>query len=231
MLSFSRLLHLARLRVMALCDADLRCPVCGHSFRSPTAVTTSSFASRRTDFNARTAGTEPRSHIMQCCMRCGYSGPRRDFAIDPRMSAELRAYVLCDLPRKVKRGSATTSEKYEAAAEVAERRRMDVRYVGDLFLRAAWSCVDEKDSEAERFFRRKAARKFEQALRGVAGVSPLERAMLTYLVGELWRRVGDRRLAGEWFTRVASEVVDPRVQRWVIDAARQQRDCPHEWVR
>ena len=37
------------------------------------------------------------------------------------------------------------------------------------------------------------------------------------------------KLAAEWFNRVESEVVDTHTQQWVIDAARQQRDCPREW--
>ena len=57
-----------------------------------------------------------------------------------------------------------------------------------------------------------------------AGTQPLP-----YLVGELWRRVGDERRAGEWFECVPGEVVDLSSQQWVIDAARQQRDCPREW--
>ena len=61
------------------------------------------------------------------------------------------------------------------------------------------------------------------------GVAHDERAVLTYLVGELWRRVGDTTLAAAWLNRVASEVVDAQTQQWVIDAARQQRDCPREW--
>jgi hypothetical protein len=53
--------------------------------------------------------------------------------------------------------------------------------------------------------------------------------VLTYLVGELWRRVGDTKLATTWFNLVVSEIVDAQTQQWVIDAARQQRDCPREW--
>jgi hypothetical protein len=56
-----------------------------------------------------------------------------------------------------------------------------------------------------------------------------ERAVLTYLVGELWRRVGDTRTSAEWFERVTVEVSDTTTQRWVLDAARQQKDCPREW--
>ena len=62
-----------------------------------------------------------------------------------------------------------------------------------------------------------------------AGVPRDERAVLTYLVGELWRRVGDTSKATAWFNRVPAEVVELASQQWVLDAARQQRDCPREW--
>ena len=61
------------------------------------------------------------------------------------------------------------------------------------------------------------------------GVAREERAVLTYLVGELWRRVGDTRQATAWFNRVPAEITDLSTQQWVLDAARQQRDCPREW--
>ena len=53
--------------------------------------------------------------------------------------------------------------------------------------------------------------------------------MLTYLVGELWRRVGDAGRAADWFMRVQDEVTDPASQQWIVDAARQQTQCPREW--
>ena len=61
------------------------------------------------------------------------------------------------------------------------------------------------------------------------GVGREERAVLTYLVGELWRRIGDQRSARSWFDRVAAEITDGQTQQWVLDAAKQQRDCPREW--
>ena len=83
--------------------------------------------------------------------------------------------------------------------------------------------------EAERFFRRKAAWAYEEALGSYDGVPPLERALLTYLVGELWRRVGDVTRAAAWFDRVPREIVDQQNQQWLLVAARQQRDCPRVW--
>jgi hypothetical protein len=37
------------------------------------------------------------------------------------------------------------------------------------------------------------------------------------------------RRAAEWFDRVEEEVTDSSAQQWVLEAARQQRDCPREW--
>jgi uncharacterized protein len=121
------------------------------------------------------------------------------------------------------------SEKYEFAAKVATWQGAEPRRVADLLLRAAWCCVDEGDTEAERYFRRQAAWAFERALASYDGVERDERAVLTYLVGELWRRVGDLTKAHDWFERVPGELTNPAAQQWVVDAARQQRDCPREW--
>ncbi len=121
------------------------------------------------------------------------------------------------------------SAKYEAAAKVAEWQSMEPRYIADFYLRAAWCCVDEGDVEAERYFRRKAVWSFQRALESYDGVAREERAVLTYLVGELWRRIGHTAAAIRWFDRVPEEVMDPNAQRWVLDAARQQRECPREW--
>ena len=106
---------------------------------------------------------------------------------------------------------------------------LEQRHIADLLLRAAWCCVDEGDVEAERYFRRHAAWAFERALSVFDGVGGDERAVLTYLVGELWRRIGDLQKAGEWFDRVADEIVDDSSQHWIIAAAERQRTNPQEW--
>jgi hypothetical protein len=53
--------------------------------------------------------------------------------------------------------------------------------------------------------------------------------VITYLIGELWRRIGDDALAQQWFERVADEVTEPIAQSWVLEAADQQRTEPREW--
>jgi uncharacterized protein len=207
---------------------ELRCPICDNRFHSQTVVSTNSFGGKRTDFHERAAGTQPLPYLVHTCDRCGYSGAERDFSDEADVSPFLKEHVWNELAPQISRGL-SGSEKYEAAAKVAEWQGLEPRHVADLLLRAAWCCVDEGDIEAERFFRRKAAWSFQEALTSWDGVAQEERAVLTYLVGELWRRIGDARQSSEWFAKVSDEISDPGTQQWILDAARQQTECPREW--
>jgi uncharacterized protein (DUF2225 family) len=207
---------------------ELSCPICGTSFQSQAVVTTNAFGGKRTDFHERAAGTQPLAYLIHMCSGCGYSGGERDFTNEAEVSPLLKEHVLNELAPRVPQPT-TGSGKYEAAAKVAEWQGLEDRQIADLLLRAAWCCVDEDDTEAERYFRRHAAWAFERALGKYDGVGADERAVLTYLVGELWRRIGDLKQAEEWFDRVPGEVSDEASQQWVIAAALQQKTDPQEW--
>lgn len=208
---------------------ELHCPICDSTFRSQAVVSTNSFGGKRTDFHERAAGTQPLPYLVHTCNRCGYSGAERDFSEEAEVTPTLREHVWNELTPRLPTEALSGSEKYELAAKIAEWQAMEPRHIADLLLRAAWCCVDEADIEAERFFRRKAAWMLDRALASYDGVVAEERAVLTYLVGELWRRVGDGALATSWFDRVPSEITDAQSQQWILDAARQQRDSPREW--
>lgn len=208
---------------------ELSCPICCNRFTSQAVLSTNSFGGKRTDFHERAAGAQPLPYFIHVCSRCGYAGSERDFSDEADVSPLLKEHIWDELAPKLADGVIPGSEKYEFAAKVATWQGAEPRRVADLLLRAAWCCVDEGDTEAERYFRRDAALTFEQALSTYDGVDREERPVLTYLVGELWRRVGDVRRATEWFDRVDDEVTDAVAQQWVLEAARQQRDCPREW--
>ena len=208
---------------------ELACPICYNRFNSQAVISTNSFGGKRTDFHERAAGAQPLPFFIHTCSRCGYSGSERDFTEETDVSPILKEHVWDELAPKLSSGPVGGSDKYEFAAKVALWQGSEPRRVADLLLRAAWCCVDEGDIEAERYFRRQAAWMFEKALSTYDGVDRDERAVLTYLVGELWRRVGDNNQANEWFDRVGNEITNAETQQWILDAARQQRDYPREW--
>jgi uncharacterized protein (DUF2225 family) len=182
---------------------------------------------RRTDFHECSTGVPALHYFVHMCSRCGYAGTEEEFTTDA-VNPAVREHVWEELAPNAFEYAQTGSAKYEAAAKIAIWQGAEPRKVGDLFLRAAWCCVDEGDVEAERYFRRLAAWQFEGSLESHDDTALDERAVFTFLVGELWRRIGDERLAREWFSRVEDELTSPR-QRWIVDAARQQRDDPREW--
>jgi uncharacterized protein len=221
---------------------ELCCPVCATRFRSQAVVVTNALGGKRTDFHERAAGTQPLAYLVHMCNRCGYAGAEREFTDEAEVSAALKSRVWSELAPEFgglsrcagARSPVPGSAKYEAAAKVATWQGGDPRVIGDCYLRAAWCCVDEGDTEAERFFRRKAAWMFAEALSSYDCVALEERAVLTYLVGELWRRIGDVAAAARWFDRVPAEVMAHgsaagAAGQWVLDAARQQREAPKEW--
>lgn len=210
-------------------EIALTCPVCDNRFGSTAILERDSSGPKRTDFQETAAGRMTLPYLIHLCPRCGYAATIEEYEEQPAADSTLQRHVWNELTPRLTGLAPTASEKYEFAAKVALWQGEDARRIGDLWLYAAWCCVDENDVEAERYFRRFAARAFEQALSTYDGVERDERAVLTYLVGELWRRVGDEKLAREWFNRVPLEITRPNDQKWVIDAANMQRDMPREW--
>jgi uncharacterized protein len=217
--------------VPTLKHIDLTCPNCEWTFFSATLETHEALGRKRTDFQvvSEGAGVTALPYGVHLCDCCGFAGPESWFTGDGHMNDELRRRVWDELAPQLARGPVPASEKYEVAARVATWVGVAPRQIGDLWLRAAWCCIDEGDSEAERFYRRHAARCFEEALGLYDGLDVDERAVITYLIGELWRRIGDTRRANAFFGMVPYEITDERSQRWVIHWARRQQENPCDW--
>ena len=208
---------------------ELVCPICDEHFSSEIVDLLETAGRKHTDFQFTGAGVNALAFDVHQCAHCGFAGPDSWFAEGGTVSTDVRRHVWDELTPKLSGSAIAASEKYEFAAKVATWDGGDPRVVGDIWMRAAWCAANEGDTEAERFYRRHAAWCFEEALGTYDGVDRRERAVLTYLVGELWRRIGHTARANEWFDAVAKEVVDPYPQAWIVRQARQQRDEPREW--
>ena len=210
-----------------LATIALTCPACDTEFMSQRLEVGRTGGSKATDFRPPADGVQSVTYAVHLCDRCGFAGPEAWF-VDGTVSFDLRRHVWDELTPLVAQHAHPASEKYEFAARVATWDGGPLRQIADLWLRAAWCSVDEGDTEAERFYRRHAAWAFEEALETFGAVDPDDRAVITYLVGELWRRIGDTTRAHAWFARVESEVVDPAHQQWIVSSARQQAFAPRE---
>lgn len=210
-----------------LTEISLTCPVCDNEFTSTAVRDHRGDTKTRTDFQEYVAGNAWLPCAVHQCPRCGYAALPEGF--EGSADTMVQLHVWNELMPSLKDSPSSASEKYEAAAKVALWRAEESRRIADLWLCAAWCCVEERDTEAERYFRRLAAWSYEDAMSSFDGIQRDERAVVAYVIGELWRRIGDERAARGWFDRVPTEVVEPREQRWILDAAARQRVAPEEW--
>ena len=218
-------------------EITLRYPVCATRFESLAANLTKQLGGCRSDFREEGVGRFALPYLVHVCVSCGYAGQSDQFDDSIDITPELRARIYSELSSRMLAPTTTArpmpltgSEKYEAAAKIAEWQHADVRLVAELWLRAAWCCDDENDTEAERYFRRKAAWAFNEALESYDSIPASERATITYLIGELWRRIGDDEQANQWFDRVPDEIVDFKAQEYILAVTRRQAEEPGEWL-
>ena len=207
---------------------EVDCPCCGTKFDTHVLTSTNNFGGQTTDFHQRAVGFEPLAFMISTCPECGFTAASEGFSraaitddLRRRVNFELRPLVADRVP--------DTPKQYEFAALIAGWRGDGAERVGDLYLRAAWCAAEFGSRSDELRYRQAAIEHFEQTLD--FEVLPDERRLtLTYLVGELYRRIDQADTAREWFDRVLAEADgsdDASIQR-LAAAARQQRDEPHD---
>jgi uncharacterized protein (DUF2225 family) len=220
-----------------LVSTDFLCPVCHEDFRAQVIGTAGELNGKRTDFQERHVGAPLLPFSIVLCGACGFAGYPDDYTDDTArllVDDDIRAFCHTDLRPVIVELHAKpipSQLKYEFAARIAAKQDRPAEDIALLFLRAAWCCVlaGESEREDERYYRVRAARFYELCLVGFNNIPRDDRAKITYLVGELWRRIGDNKKAAEWFDRVPDEINDPVEQKWVIDYAVQQKNNPLEW--
>jgi hypothetical protein len=173
----------------------------------------------------RHAGGFPSLPLMvHGCTQCGYSGHVADF--DPeQVTPELKEWVRTNLKPIPDRFS--TGAKYENSVRIAEYKGAPPYHVAQLWLKAGW--CESEDGGAGVRYRREAVARFEAAMER-RQVTADSRAIITYLIGELYRRVGDPDKAKAWFARAPDAVGGNAKQEWLIDLAIQQSTNPKETV-
>jgi uncharacterized protein (DUF2225 family) len=171
---------------------NVECPRCQHKF-AVTTVASFSVLGSHTDFCPLYGGSPPLFHAIVVCPQCRYADYGKGFAgakeepKPPRPEGEgPRLSVL---------------ERYRLAIETAQERGQDDCALADLYLRASWCARLLKEPRDERALQEKAIEHLQRALAGEA-VPPDQITPNTYLVGELYRRIGRFQEAVEWFDRV-----------------------------
>ena len=183
------------------------------------------FKGQTSEFRRRALGVDPLPYLIALCPVCGFADLIGAFA-DAAVSDDLRVWIDAHLRPLMRDGLPPVSTRYVFAARIAAWQEKPEVAVGNLWMRAAW-CADDEGTDDDAY-RRAAADHFTAAVE--SSTPPENRLTLMYLIGELYRRVGETESARAWFERAiadASATPEPTAQRIII-LARQQRDTPTE---
>jgi uncharacterized protein (DUF2225 family) len=166
--------------------------------------------------------------MMNTCPQCGYSGVADAFAEPQAISDTFKQQIFEHLQSIVVSQPLTAGRRYELFALQQELSGASAQEMADYYLRASWAARDEGDPR-ESAYQQFALEFFKKALTS-DDVNEADEGPITYLIGELHRRLGDPDEANIWFTRVIDHAqLDPSWQR-VADLALRQRDTPRDML-
>lgn len=205
------------------------CPVCDHPVTIHQITSTNTFGGQDTDFRSHAVGFDPVHIMIASCTNCGYSDINNHFYKPRTLSDEIKQRIH-DTLTPLAEDEVRPDIAYRHAAQIAIWRGAPNEEIASLYLRAAWCAADNDNTEDEIASRKVAVAYFERALENDEIIG-LQRPSITYLIGELHRRIGETELASEWFEKVlAMDDLDERLA-WLKPAAQQQRDDPKERFR
>lgn len=198
---------------------SLTCPCCKHGFESQLVIGYQ-VGEKDADFCPRYTDGNPLPQLMHVCPQCGFVGFEADYR---QLTDEGRIEKIRTLLNGFhwKPGdNLGGAERFRRAALIATYSGKRSAEVADLYLQATWcSRMEGEHDDEQRNARRKAVKYFELALKAEE-FSPDDLPVVHYLVGELYRRLGDTENAREHFSRLDDF---EKVDDWLLEWRNKQR--------
>ena len=205
----------------------IKCPCCKKKFKATTIVSTNFLGGETTDFHVLSLGAQPIFIQIYTCSFCGFSGYRNEF--ENSIDNNLKKNISEKLTPVIRNGENSPEKKYEYAALIAKWSNKQAIEIANRYLKASWCAKYLKLQEKEFFYRRQAIKYYEEAL-SKNEIEKTQVAKITYLVGELYRRIGNKDKANLWFERVPQVAGEDKEKQWIVNLAKQQKENPKEFI-
>jgi uncharacterized protein (DUF2225 family) len=179
------------------------CGLCGEKFTDKVVYSTN-VMERDAEFRTYAAGLQPMAFYPHTCPACGFTDTSHDVKLSEAEKAESKKF-LATYCQKHDCKKLSPSQKYEVIAHICVVRQLSSLKIAYVFHQAAWMADDEKNREGAERFRSETLRLLNQALEKQEVKAEMV-PTVTYLVGELNRRLGNFDEALKWFARVKPDV-------------------------
>ena len=208
--------------IEGLYDQKIKCPLCGTDYSTKKVLSRLAKVKRVDgDFRAHYSGLNPSYYAVNVCQECGFAFMEKT---KPKISSIQRSRYIEDVisrwrPRRLTQGRSVQEAiiSFKLAIFCAQYIEEPARTVGGLCLQLAWLYRELEDEEQEMRFLQDALEFYRHAYETDATIELDGR--LTYLLGELYRRVGDERNAIFFFNQL---IHDKNAQAKYIKLAREQ---------
>lgn len=211
----------------------MRCPACAADVQLTKLRQVPRCVRRATDFREVYSDSAPwYEYQVHLCELCGFAGTEQLYRECSGPNFGLAAVLESELGWNLEYAKRSPVERYYHAVHVAKLIDETELVIGHIALTGAWCAMAAGDSESEVYFRREAVDAYANALDEFDLVPREERAGLAYMIGELWRRVGEPDLANHWFRSVEIEcaTADQKDEQSWLRLAKQQATDPQEWM-
>jgi uncharacterized protein len=212
--------------VTTIYDVDCTCPLCDAEIKVTDIMSTNVFG-KTTDFRSIGLGGDPLHYVISQCRMCGYAD-YSEFFMKPRALSDEQKTLIREKIKPPAEDAHEISYAYYTAAQISELMEKPANETADLYLKAAWCSDDEENPAQAGAYRKLAITYFEKAL-DTHVIKAEERPIITYLIGEQYRRVGEIDQAHIWFNKVITMNDLPEKLVWVKETAEQQRDNPQDY--
>lgn len=196
----------------SLFDKKICCPVCGQNFLVKSVkVNAPRIASRDSDLFIRYYGINPYFYDVWICNSCGYSALKADFL---KLKSYEKDLVIENISKKWKPknfpdiiDAKHAIDRYKLALITATYAEKNSSTKAFIMLKIAWMyrLLEEKDMELS-FINRSLSCFIDAFTNENFPIYGLQRDSLTYLIGDLYREVGNNSEALTWYSKVITTV-------------------------
>ena len=212
-------------------DREVTCPVCGKTFKTKAVkVNSPRIASKDSDFFIRYSVVNPYFYDVWICNSCGYAAMKSDF---PKIKSYEKDAIFNKISIKWKPreypdilNASIAIERYKLALLSATVMEKPNSTLGMILLKTAWMYRLLEDTTNENIYLTKALNTLNSAYSAERfPMYGLQRDSMSYLLGDLNRRIGNNSEALRWYSSV---ITTPGVSSRIKDLARDGKNIISE---
>jgi uncharacterized protein (DUF2225 family) len=206
---------------------SITCPCCDEKFSSDIMFSTIWSGKVSTDLLRFSMGTRvPVNYLVHTCPECGWSGQEEHPEPAP---PEIRRFVRENITPDMKNREIPPWRKWEYHAHIKQAAGCGEMELGSVFLIAAQCARLGENYEEEKRYRLKSIDHYLKAVE--KGEIPEDSLyQTTYILGELYRRVGNKWKSNEWYQKVLEMDQEHERRDFFVNLARQQMSAPRDYI-